>query len=1314
MIKIKSSLFSEAQKILKLSLLTALLVLTGINAEAQITATISPQPVGDIEFCVAPGSSTAAQNFTITATTACGGVNALAYQWYVGSTALAPGGGPGYNSGTAATLTITSLQAMYTAGTISCNDTLICIINETGAGCTDIDTVGGWVFKPVTDVPTASLTSDQTVCQGNAATFNLDITGPAGCSGELTVNWNRYDFSGAAKGARIDILDNWVAGVDTSYTFSAASNILAADQDSIQARVSNVCGIDTSSNILTVMPVPNMFTNGNLNYCQGDTGSAQNASITVSNAELDAASGGASVDWTFTTTVLGDNPVSVAALQGLMDKASNNSGTGSGVFNVDLTDTTLSAGTYTIVYTTIGKDAGSPLGSPSCPRTLTNTKIDVTIYPEPSVEFSKDSVHMCEGTLGESFDVIVGNAEYGSPSAAVSWTYTYNENGGSVANSCAAGGSGLLTTVTGTGNTTQTISLDGLAAGIYTFKLTGISNNTNTCTGSATGIDSITIHVSPNPYADLSSTAESVCEGDSGSFMITVTDAEYCSAPGVLTDFDWEVSYTDAVASSALDSVNTGSTTVTELKGTGNGVYNLLSNDGGALPPGIYDFEMSSAVRVGYAPGCSQTLISNNKYTLTVNPEPTLTAVVSTEEICEGTSGEKITITVSNAELDGVGQSWSVSFTQAGRAIASGVCGGSNYDPGLIPSPFTGTGNGTLEYDIPDNLVVGKYQYIFNGISNSSGSCMATMVADTIEFQIDPIPVVSFLPDQIDQCEDNTNPFDMKVTNAYQCVSAETGGTEPQAWTVSLTDAVTGSAFTTKSGNGDSAAITYYTGITLPVGDHHFVATNIVNDSSAVSCAKVLTDTFTVTVHPRPVANFAADVVEVCEGSTGMIGVTVSNSVLNGEDQNWEIESSEISGTLASGCTPGTGTPSNVLGATGVFVGDGDTTHMFTVPGTLAPGIYQFFIDQVTNTDGPCTGETGAQDSMTLIVNPRPFVSITEPSASICESDSTLFNIVVTGGETCDSFNSTKDISWTVAYDDQANSDLTSLAGSGDSTVMVYANSGLGLAPGNHYFSVGTITAGGSCDSATVDTFHLTINPEPVVTFDAASLTMCENESGNTVTATVSNAVLNGADVNWTVSFTETSALAGSNCVAAGALSGFGPTYSSDGDTTITFDVPSTTPAGIYTFKLDAIATDFPCNGTIGAIDSFTLIVNPTAVVNIVQETASICEGDSAVLNIDISNANRCDAVGSVLDATWSLVVSDLASSSHTGSPITGSGDSLILGYANSLLGLPQLGPGSHSYSTSMLTSNPGSCDTTIVDTFHLTINPEPVVTFDA
>jgi len=715
MIRIKSTLLASVKTLFQYSLLLATFIVIGFSANAQISATISPQPVGDIEFCVATGSSTSAQNFVITASTTCStNPNALTYQWYVGTTALASGGGSGYNSGTAATLTVTDLQAMYAAGTISCNDTLYCVVSESASGCADIDTVGGWVFKPVNGVPVISLTADQTVCQGNEATFDLDISGPAGCSGELTIGWTRFDFSGSSKATRTDILSSFVAGVDTSYTFSAGSNGLAADQDSVQVIVSNVCGMDTNSNILTVMPTPNLYTGSNLTFCQGDTVSAQNIQYSVTNAELDAASGGAGVNWTVTTTVLGSDAGTISALQTLMNLPANSTGTGS-VTNktVDLTGATgLMPGTYTILFTTIAKDAGSPLGSPSCPRTLSNQKIDITIYPEPTVEFSTAAVEMCEGETGNSFDVEIKNAEYGSPLSAVNWTYTFNEAGGTIGNSCATGTSGLLSTVSGNGNTTQTISLDGLAAGIYTFKLTGILNSSNTCTGAATGIDSITINVYPNPTAVLSKTAESVCQGDSGAFMVTVSDAQYCSTPGILTDFDWSIAYTDAVASSAIDSVNNPSTTATAMVGTGNGVYNLLSNDGGALAPGAYEFEMASIAATVLVPACSKTLLSNNKYTLTVNPEPTVSAVVSTAEICEGSTGEKITVSVSNAMLSGVGQAWTVAYSQAGRAVTSSNCTG-NYDPALIPSPLSGTGNNTLDYTIPSNLAVAVVDGLF-------------------------------------------------------------------------------------------------------------------------------------------------------------------------------------------------------------------------------------------------------------------------------------------------------------------------------------------------------------------------------------------------------------------------------------------------------------------------------------------------------------------------------------------------------------------------------------------------------------------------
>lgn len=110
MIKIKSGLLTNAKFFTKLCLSVVFILFLGLSAQAQISATFSPV-VQEIEFCATSG--TTSQNFTVTGSTSCSvNPNALSYQWFIDDggtiTNLSASGGSGYNSGTAATLTVTS------------------------------------------------------------------------------------------------------------------------------------------------------------------------------------------------------------------------------------------------------------------------------------------------------------------------------------------------------------------------------------------------------------------------------------------------------------------------------------------------------------------------------------------------------------------------------------------------------------------------------------------------------------------------------------------------------------------------------------------------------------------------------------------------------------------------------------------------------------------------------------------------------------------------------------------------------------------------------------------------------------------------------------------------------------------------------------------------------------------------------------------------------------------------------------------------------------------------------------------------------
>lgn len=1214
--------------------------------------------------------------------------------------------------------------------------------------------VGGWNFIRVTAPPTITLDGNKAICQNNTVSWNVDVTNPTP-TGTLNVTWTRTPAVGVANSVSQTIA-NGAPTVSTQYSYFAT---LSRDLDVIEVEVENLCGVTTAGpSTLYVSPLPNLVKGADLQFCQ-TPGGVQNITFDVLNAET---AGGVDVDWTVAATVTGSVAGSVTDLQNEFNL--NNAGNGNGTISFDISGLGLLPGTYTITFNSITKDANSPNAnySSSCVRSL-NQNISITVFPEPVVEITTADYENCQSATG-SFNINISNATFGSPAQAVSWSFNLTQGGGSVANSCATG-AGLSITNTGSGNQTVNVPTTSLAPGRYSFTLTGINNTTHTCVGtvSVSQDDAVEVSVIPRPNATLSLITQAVCEDDEGAFTIDVTDARYCNVGFAVANLDWSLAYTDGVNSDLVGP--------SPLTGLGNSSIPVVSNDGGALAVGIHTFEMSSITETTTGNTCSGTLSTANEYTLTVNPKPTMTAAVSSTVICEGTTGT-ITIEVDNAVVAGIGQNWAISYTQLARAFSQSSCG-INYNPGILPTPtITGNGNRTiagsnaLTFTIPSNLPAGRYRYTFTGITNTSGTCSSSIgLPITIEFEIEPIPRVSFSPSLKNMCEDNTGEtFQMLVTNAVQCDFPDNTGTTAQNFDITINDNVqpTAAAIVSQTGLGNQT-YTYVVDPDLPVIsattlDHYFIAT--VKTNTTGTCPSSTPDTFRLRVEPRPVAHFATPLIEVCEGQSSSISVNVSNAVLRTTGVNWEIEFTEESALLSSNCTPSSGANSNLISSTGRFTGNGDGNTIFTVPATLAPGVYTFTLDRITNTAGPCEGfiidnAINSFERIVVIVHPRMDVSLTPTVDTICQVGQPTFDLQVFNAETCSDTNILVNRDWRITYSDNVLSDaialvggasnVTQLFGTGNQIYTLQANSTSAIIAGTHVFTVSSITSLATgfpvaCDStfSPSKTYTLIVNPEPTVTWSTTSVDICENNSA-TVSITVSNAEVDyGAGIvkkDWSLYFSESSGNIPSSCNSGGVAEGLIPRLSSSpitgtGDSaSINILIPDNLPPGVYSFALDSIRnTSDNCIRLLS--DILVVNVRPQPIAQITPTIASVCQLEKPTFDINVTNAVYCPSVnGTPTAADWTLgyldgVVSDVLTvipggfssgslPSSTSTLLYGTGNNTYTLEANSLAP-PGLSPGGYEFrlTTIQNTTAGASCSSSVPVTgdslYSLNVNPNP------
>ncbi|MBO6517397.1 MAG: hypothetical protein JJ975_12690, partial [Bacteroidia bacterium] len=1283
-------------------------VLGAVFTQVNAAITVNSTPQANNDFC---GTGAPTLILPVVATSNCG-TGTITYQWYVdgsggtaitGATAITAAGTPNYSGWNTSTLNVNAATNLGTS------TTYWAIITESSGACSAIDTVGPFNYVKVSAVPTVTLTSSFNVCEGDDASFTATVTAPSP-AGILTYTWYKTPDGGSASNVKTtsDVL---TTTDDYDYT-----TVLTDDQDDVHVDVSNACGTTTSStSTVTVDPVPDVVVPSGMSTLSACEGSNVNITYTVSNAVEDASSGGGSVNWTIAFS--GDAP-----LIALLTAAGN----GNTAVNLNV-GAGLSPGVYNATISTItNTDDG-------CPRTISTNAINVTIYPEPTITFSATPSNICNGSgSGTTFEITVANAEYsnGGGTVAVNWQATVSESSFAELTGCASGAAGLLgTTISGSGNGTTTYTIPTtMGVGIYEYTLTGITNTSNGCTGSVIGTSTIDWRVDPTPSIAVIPTSNSVCEGNSETFSLFVTNAHFCGTTpgvGVHSDVDWSLTYTDATLSTIGGS---------PLVGTGEGLQGPYTTSA-ALTAGTYTFTPGTiTVTSPAAPGCSQT-ISGNTFTLTVDPNPSVTFNTASITQCEGTSGTTFSVDVTDAMLGGVGQNWSVSYTADGASALSGTPCTAGSTAGIITGSLTGTGNGSTTFTIPSTLAPGYYTYTLTGITNTSSGCTlgaASVGANpTITIIIEPSPIITMNPVTKDVCENDAESFNLSITNTVGCTGIATSSTAD--WTITVnTDNVQSDATTQipgLTGTGDQTYTINVNGLgTLTPNDHIFDA-SVLNTTGGTSCGAgtATRDTFTLSVDPRPevqINNSAGNqTIDICQGAGGAFSFVVSNAEHNSVGVNWEITYSESSGQVATNCNGAI--TADYPGASGAYTGVGNGTFTVTIPTNAPVGQYIYTVSNIVNTDGPCTGTvdgvTLGTQSITINVYPTPSFTVQPDSSEVCEGNIAFndFSLVVTNAQYCSSPSTIANAGWSISgiTDNVASNAPDPITGSGNGATSTYNSNTVGTLTAGHYtYTATSITTTGlstNCSQtiSSNNTHVLTVNPAPDASFTASSVSVCEGNSG-TVSVSVTNATLAGNPVNWSYDVSETSGNLTSACIVDALQNAdIAVDTTGSGNVTINYTVPNTLVPGVYTYQIsNVLNTDENCTGT-STTSSITVYVYPELEVSVTPTDDSICEGETTTFDIDVTNARYCSALNTAsTNVPWTLAYTDATQSNIFPDPLTGSGNSSYTFTANNG-GL--LTAGAYQFITSTITGQivtptALNCPVSVPDTFTLIVQPEP------
>ncbi len=1169
----------------------------------------------------------------VVSTSNCAGGGGLQYQWYRGgssfgaSSAIITGGAPNFSGYSTSTMIVGSPSALALA------DTFWVSITETSGGCSAVEIRGPFIYQKITSLPVVSLTpsTPYEVCELDTASFTATHVSPTPY-GLLTFDWYKKPFSGSFGLVQHDTTS--LTTTNSYYYIPALSN----DQDSVRVSVTNACGtLDTFGVLVNVNPKPIATVNtSNIGVCQGD---AFTVTYTVSNAALSANRGSTAVNWS--ASITGD-----AALVSLLTA----SGSGNGAVNSNIPGGSLSPGTYTATISTITNTSSTP----NCPRTLINQTITVIVYPEPNASFTQDTVKLCyQQVSNPSLNMVVSNATYtNGGTVAVNWSVYYRQVSENVTSSCASTANANLTrsagthlnalsgTVTGTGNQNYVYTIpSSLQPGVYRYYIDSIVNTSNGCSTTIPVNDSIVIVVDPSPTITVSPTATSICQTNTTNFNVIAANAQYCNS-GSLTNATWSLTFTDATNSTIGAS---------PFAGVGNGA-NVFTTSA-ALAAGVYTFTPGTITNTTAGQQACSRVISGNTFTLTVKPAPVVAWSTTAISVCQG-SADTFTMDVSNSVLSSVAQNWSVSISESSGNVNTANCSGST--AGIIsPLTQTGTGNLSRQFIIPPTLPAGIYTYTLNSITNTTGSCPGTISGGaTITITVNPKPQVTINPDSKEVCENNGESFNLTVTNAKYCSAL---GVPPVngTWTLSTTDNVDANEYTSiygavGYGTGNfSTVVSVDTAALLTPNNHTFIATATMT-TPAVCVGN--SDTFTVIVEPRPFVTFSTDTVNVCFGSTSSFSVNITNALQNGVDQSWAFTYTRNSGALSGVNCTSVSTDligGSLIGGFWTVTGStGDSVLTVNINSILPVGTYRYTLTGITNTSGPCTGFIGADTTIVVNVLPVPSFALSPDTAQVCEGDSVDVNFTVSNALYCTSPTTSAPIDWALYYTDNSNSNAPTpiITGSGNSTFSYKSNS-LGTLPVGYYqFRGDSIKATNivpQCANTTPDSVIVVVNPEPSITFDQDTVTLSVGYL-DSFSFTVSNAMLAGNPQNWTVNYQEISAFHSASCIVSSGANqnmiggtGTNPSlnYSGSGNGTTTFYVPTTTPAGVYTYVFNSItntSANPDCSGSFGLLDTVVIRVLPQPYITFSDLSDTICEGntDSFLLQTHATYCVYPNAIG--------------------------------------------------------------------------------------
>jgi hypothetical protein len=397
-----------------------------------------------------------------------------------------------------------------------------------------------------------------------------------------------------------------------------------------------------------------------------------------------------------------------------------------------------------------------------------------------------------------------------------------------------------------------------------------------------------TVTVEPDPAITAQPQDDAICEGGTSTLSVTAT-----GAPSL--DYQWQSS-----------SVSGGP--YTDIPGATNASYTT----------GIQNVTTYYRVVVSStASGCEG--VTSVEATVTVEPDPAITAEPQDDAICEGGTS---TLSVTATGAPSLDYQWQSSLNAGGPFADISGATNTSYTTGILS-------------------ITTYYQVVIS--STASGCDGVTSVVATVT--VEPDPAITAQPQDDAICEGGTSTLSVTATGApsldYQ-------------WQISSS---LGGPYTDIGGATDAS----YTTAALSVTTYYRV--NVTG--SASGCDGVTSVEATVTVEPDPAITAEPQDDAICEGGTSTLSVTATGAP--SLDYQWQISSSS-------------GGPYTDIG--------GATNTSYT---TAALSVTTYYRVNVTGSASGCDGVTSVE--VTVTVEPDPAITAQPQDDAICEGGTSTLSV---------------------------------------------------------------------------------------------------------------------------------------------------------------------------------------------------------------------------------------------------------------------------------------------------------------------------------